>query len=138
MIIVCKDCGQKNRIPAAKTDKQGKCGKCEASIRATGSPHAVSDEALGALIAHSPLPVLIDFWAEWCGPCRMVAPQLEQLAASRDDVVVVKLNTERYPQVAAREGVRGIPMFALYKDGKRQATTSGYQTAQALEAALGI
>ena len=135
MIIKCS-CGQKNRVPASKTDQEAKCGKCGDALRVTGVPRSVKPADLDDLIANSPLPVFVDFWAPWCGPCRMVAPEVEKLAQKRDDVVVVKLNTQDHPQIAQREGIRGIPMFAVYQDGKRKKDRAGYMKAAALEQLL--
>lgn len=138
MIIKCPNCSQKNRIPAARLSDGAKCGKCEQALRATGVARPVDATELDDLIANSPLPVVVDFWAPWCGPCRAAAPEVERLAATRSDLMVVKLNTDEHPQVAAREGVRGIPMFAVYRDGRRLNTATGMMRAEQLASALGI
>jgi len=121
MIIKCNECGQKNRVAANRLDDGATCGACKSTLPGTGRVHKVKPEVLDNLIANSPMPVLVDYWSPTCGPCLMVAPELEALAASKDDVVVVKLNTQNYPHVAMREGIRGIPMFIVYKDGERLA-----------------
>lgn len=139
MIVKCDGCGQKNRIPAARVAQDATCGKCRAPIDPTARPQAVTADELDDLIARSALPVLVDFWAPWCGPCRMVAPELERLAErNRGRLLVVKLNTEEHQALARREGVRSIPMFGLYSGGRRLKTAVGYQPASQLERALGI
>ena len=138
MIIKCSECGQKNRVPAARVDLAATCGKCEQPLAVVGIPHAVKPADFDDLIANSPLPVVVDFWAPWCGPCRMVAPEVEKLAAAHDDVIVVKLNTQAYPQIAVREGVQGIPLFAVYRDGKRLTSQAGYMKAAQLSTALNL
>ena len=137
MIIKCS-CVQKNRVPASRTDQVATCGKCGGALRVTGVPRSVKPADLDDLIANSPLPVFVDFWAPWCGPCRAVAPEVEKLASRHDDVVVVKLNTQDHPQIAQREGVKGIPMFAVYEGGSRKASQAGYMSADKLETQLGL
>lgn len=139
MIVKCQSCGQKNRIPGARLEDGGKCGKCGEKLEPTGEAHPVGAADFDDLIANSPLPVLVDFWAPWCGPCRMVAPEVEKLAAAqKGDVLVVKLNTQEHPSIAQREGVRGIPMFGLYRDGERVGSATGYMDAAALGRQLGL
>lgn len=139
MILKCQECGQKNRVPAAKIEDGARCGNCGAELQATGTPVEVNEEAFRDLVENSPLPVVVDFWAPWCGPCRMVAPEVEKLAARFEGkVVVVKLNTEKHPAVAQQEGIRGIPMFGLYKNGERAATQTGYMSADQLAAGLNL
>ena len=92
-----------------------------------------------ALIRDSPLPVLVDFWAAWCGPCRAVAPELERLASERaGHVVVAKVDTEALPDVAGRFGIRGIPTMVLFRGGSEAARVSGAMPAEAIAAQLGL
>lgn len=133
MIVRCPNCDQKNRIPAARVDQTAKCGNCGDQITATGRPVAVNPEAFRDLVENSPLPVFVDFWAPWCGPCKMVAPEVDELARRLDGAVVVaKLDTQKHPTAAQQEGVRGIPMFALYRHGERVASQAGYMKADQL------
>ena len=97
------------------------------------SPHAFETEVL-----QSTLPVVVDFWAAWCGPCRMVAPELEALAADRSDVKVVKIDVDANPSIAGRYGIQGIPTIALFRNGEVAATTVGAKPRAAIEADLGI
>jgi thioredoxin 2 len=133
MIVRCPNCDKKNRIPAARVDQMAKCGNCGEQITATGQPVAINPEAFRDLVDHSPLPVFVDFWAPWCGPCKMVAPEVEKLAKRLDGkVVVAKLDTQKHPAIAQQEGVRGIPMFALYRGGERVSSQAGYMSAEQL------
>ncbi|MBA2663226.1 MAG: thioredoxin [Bradymonadaceae bacterium] len=137
MIVTCPNCTKKNRIPAARVDQMAKCGNCARELSATGQPVAVNGSDFQDLVDNSPLPVLVDFWAPWCGPCKMVAPEIDKLAQQLDGkVVVAKLDTEQHPQVAQQEGVQGIPMFAMYEGGKRTSTQTGYMNAEQLARAF--
>src|SRR5688572_23751338 len=102
MIRECPSCGSKNRVPAAKLAQRPKCGRCHTELGAPDEPFALeSAAAFDELVSASPLPVLVDFWAAWCGPCRAVAPEVEKLARRHaGHVVVAKLDTEQVPDVA--------------------------------------
>jgi len=90
-------------------------------------------------VAQSPLPVLVDFWAPWCGPCRIVGPEMEKLARQESgSLVVAKLNTDEIPEVANRFGIRGIPTFILFKDGREFKRASGAMQAAQIAAAVGF
>ncbi len=119
VIRSCKQCGQKNRIAANHLSDTGRCGACKSSLPAVDSPLQVDATLFDEIIQSSRVPVLVDFWAEWCGPCRAAAPEVERTAREMaGSAIVLKVDTDKEQQLAARYQVRGIPNFAVFSAGK--------------------
>ena len=136
VVVVCPHCGQRNRIGYDRLSDTTRCGKCKTTLPLADVPIDIeSDADFDALMSSASLPVLVDFWAPWCGPCKMVAPEVEKVAsANAGKVIVAKVNTENLPALAQRYQVRGIPAFSLFSFGKEAGRTTGAQPASALQA----
>jgi thioredoxin 2 len=134
IILPCPACGTANRIAYARMAQQGRCGTCKAELPLIAEPVEVtSPTAFAALVSQSQLPIVIDFWAPWCGPCQMMAPEFAKAAAqAAGDAIFVKVNTDEQQEIAAQFRIQGIPAFALIRSGKVTAQTSGFQPAARL------
>lgn len=134
LVFRCGACGRINRVAPARLQAGPTCGACQQPLPTDGAPVHLDDDALQRLVSKSPVPVLVDFYADWCAPCRLLAPTLEQLGKLRAGrLFVVKVDTERHQRTAASLGVRGIPAIYLYRDGRVVAQRTGVQPLSELE-----
>ena len=119
MIRQCPSCGKKNRIPAEHLADNGRCGACKAALPPIAEPIDADTNTFDEIVAGARVPVLIDFWAAWCGPCRMAAPEVKRTAEQMSGrAIVLKVDTERWPAVAQRFNVMSIPNFVIIKNGQ--------------------
>ena len=132
--LVCGHCGQINRLPAGRAPTQGKCGKCHAPLF-SGHPIEVDQAAFERHVAHSDLPLLVDVWAPWCGPCRAIAPMFARAAEALEPrVQLLKLNSDEAPEISAKFGISGIPTLLLLQKGRELARISGAMDPQRIVA----
>jgi thioredoxin 2 len=132
-IIGCPSCGQRNRVPYSS--RESRCGRCKTTLGPTAEPIEVpSVTAFDALVRGAGLPVVVDFWAPWCGPCRMVAPEIAKVAASNAGrFIVIKVNTDALPELGERFRIRSIPTMAIFEGGRETARTAGAMPAAQIE-----
>ena len=122
----CPSCGGVNRVAPDRLGSAPVCGRCKTALDLAAHPQAVTDDELERLVKSAPVPILADFWAAWCGPCRAVAPHLEALARKHaGKLLVVKVDTDQHQRTAQALGVRGIPTLAVWRGGKLEISQAG-------------
>jgi len=119
VIHICRSCGAKNRVPARHLADAGRCGSCKAALPPASEPIDVDEETFAEIVHEARVPVLIDFWAPWCAPCRAAAPQVHDLAQEMAGrALVLKVDTEKQPGLGTQYGVQAIPNFVVLRDGR--------------------
>lgn len=135
--IACLDCGQGNRVPKARLGADPRCGTCGAPL-VTGAPTDVSLDVLKKAARLDTIPLVVDFWAGWCGPCRMMAPEFAKAArAMKGEARFAKLDTEAFPEAGARYGIRGIPLLIAFRDGQEIGRQTGARSGEDIAAWIG-
>lgn len=119
LLSVCPSCGAQNRIPPKHLADTGRCGKCKSALAPANEPLSVDESSFDVIVSEARVPVLADFWAEWCRPCRMAAPEVHQLAREMSGrALVLKVDTEAHPGLASRYHVQSIPNFIVFEGGQ--------------------
>jgi thioredoxin 2 len=138
LVVPCPSCGQRNRLVYERLGDPVRCGKCKTAIGAPNQPLEMTSTAdFDRLIAHASLPVVVDYWAPWCGPCRMVAPEVQKVAAHQAGrAIVVKVNTDQLADLGQRYNIRSIPTLAIFAGGREVTRSSGARPAEQIEALL--
>jgi thioredoxin 2 len=134
LVLACPKCGQRNRMVYERLGHKFRCAQCHTELSSPGQPIEVRKESVfQAVTGQSSLPVLVDFWAPWCGPCRMVAPEVAKVASEGPGRwIVAKVNTEELPGLAQRLRINAIPLMAVFKGGRELARKPGTMPASAI------
>ena len=135
LIVTCPSCGTKNRLHFDRLGHEHRCAHCKTAIPAPTSTVEVTSAAIfDALVASTALPVVVDYWAPWCGPCRAVAPELEKVAErNAGRLLVVKVNTDQVPELGDRYSIRSIPTMAVFARGREIVRSAGARPASEIE-----
>jgi thioredoxin 2 len=133
-VVRCSSCGKQNRLPSLQEGKRAVCGSCKAPLPARGVPLVLTDSTFHEGVRKGRM--VVDFWAAWCGPCRMIAPIIEEMAAERADVTFAKLNVDENPRTAAEYNVQGIPLLVLLRDGAEVGRVTGAVPRGQIDAAI--
>jgi thioredoxin 2 len=136
LVVACGACGKKNRLAYERLGDAVRCGQCKEPLTAPGVPIEIEQSAdFDRVVARASLPVVVDYWAPWCGPCRMVAPELQKVAARQAGrVIVLKVNTDALSDIGQRFNIRSIPTLAIFAGGREIARTTGARPAPEIEA----
>jgi thioredoxin 2 len=134
VLTTCPSCGSVNRLAYPLLNRTARCGKCHTTLPAPSSPIEVQGAFFDDLLSASLLPVVVDFWAPWCGPCRAMAPEFEKVArALAGKALVIKVNTETEPELSERFGIRSIPTIAVFRNGREVTRLAGARPAVEIE-----
>src|SRR5690242_3529479 len=138
VIVACPNCQQRNRILYRRLSEPVRCGQCKGEMTPPSEPVEVNTAAaFDRLVAEASIPVVVDYWAPWCGPCRMVAPELEKVARRQAGrFLVLKVNTDALADLGERYGIRSIPMLAVFSNGREVTRSAGARPAADIEALI--